>query len=623
MSGVFGVADARQQVDVHTLMKKMGAAMSHRDWYVVEAYTDEREGLGLGRIGIGIFNQERQPIRSEGGNLLVFLSGEFYNSSRLRRGLEAKGHSSRDDSDLELVLRLYEEKGDQFVRDLEGTFVLAIWDLARRELTIANDRFGLYPLYYAHHGGKLVFAPEMKGILCDPDFRKELNLTALAEYMRFQQLLGEKTFFEGIELLPCASLLRYEAQTDHLTIEPYWSFSKIPDVQVTFEEAVEEIGRLLRQAVNCLASDPYSVGVYLSGGLDSRIILGMVDREHFPVVSITYGHRDCRDVVYAERIARKVGSDHHWFEFENGEWVSEWADFHLEVTEGFNSWIHSHGVSTLPKARQVIGGNLTGWALDTSVGGHWWDPKLTCAVDDVAFTSYFFYLYTQKYTWPGIDGAEERFLYSDEFYPQMQGLAYDSFVHELAKFDKYGYPRRAEFFNQVNHNGRLTYYHLISARSHIEVRCPACDYRLFDFVCSVPLELRANRRIEKAIVNREMPALASIPYAKDGLPLQNRGLPLAAYVLTCKLKNRFNRHVYPVFRPFRSLYADYENYLRGALRPWAESILLDERTLGRGIFNPQFIRSIWARHLSGKELHTIGKVAPIMTYEMMLRRFYD
>jgi asparagine synthase (glutamine-hydrolysing) len=227
----------------------------------------------------------------------------------------------------------------------------------------------------------------MKGILCDADFRKELNLAALAEYMRFQQLLGEKTFFEGVELLPYASLLQYNVQTDSLAIRPYWGFSRIPEVSVTFEEAVEEIGRLLRQAVNRLASGPYRVGVYLNGGLDSRTILGMIDHEHFPVASITYGHRDCRDVVYAQRIARKAGSDHYWFEFKDGEWVREWADFHLELTEGFHSWLHLHGVSTLPQARQVIDGNLTGWALDTSVGGHWWDPQLTRAVDGVAFTS--------------------------------------------------------------------------------------------------------------------------------------------------------------------------------------------------------------------------------------------
>jgi asparagine synthase (glutamine-hydrolysing) len=623
MSGVFGVLDSKQSTQIDKLLARMGEEMSHRDWYVVETYSDENAGVGLGRIGIGIFNQQQQPVCSEDRNLMVFLSGELYNTSELHRDLKAKGHRFRDDGDLELVLRLYQEKGKQFIHDLEGAFVLAIWNRSQRQLIIANDRFGLYPLYYAHYDGKLIFAPEMKGILCDPHFHKELNLTALAEYMRFQQLLGEKTFFEGINLLANASLLRCNIQTDSLTIEPYWDFSRIPEVKVTFEEATEEIGRLLRRVVNRLASGPYRIGVYLSGGLDSRAILGMIDRQRFPVASITYGQKNCRDVVYAERIARKVGSDHHWFEFKSGEWVEEWADFHLELTEGFHSWIHSHGMSTFPQAREIIDVNLTGWAFDTSVGGHWWAPPLTCAMDDVAFNSYFFSLYNQNYTWPGIEEAEERFLYADAFYPKIQGLAFDSFISEVAKFDKYDYPRRAEFFNQVNHNGRLTYYYLIFTRSHVEIRFPACDYQLFDFVCSVPLALRANRRMERAVINRETPDLAMIPYAKDGLLLTERQLPWGAHALIYKLKNRFNRHSYPVFRQIQTLYSDYENYLRSDLRVWAEDILFDKRTLERGVFSPQFIHSIWERHQSGKELHTIGKIAPIMTYEMMLRRFYD
>lgn len=624
MSGIFGVLDSKRGTQqIEPLLTKMGTEMSYREWYVVETYSDENTGVGLGRIGIGIFNQERQPICSEDRNLMVFLSGEFYGAEGLRRDLKLKGHRFRDDSDLELVLRLYEEKGEQFIHDLEGAFVLAVWNRPKQQLIIANDRFGLYPLYYAHYDGKLIFAPEMKGILCDPGFCKKLNLTALAEYMRFQQLLGEKTFFEGISFLPNASLLLYNIQTDCLSIESYWDFSEIPEIKVTFEEATEEIGRLLRQAVNRLASGPYRMGVYLSGGLDSRAILGLIDRSHFPVISITYGQRNCRDVVYAGRIARKAGSDHHWFEFQNGRWVKEWAYFHLELTEGFHSWLHSHGLSTLPKARDIIDVNLTGWALDTSVGGHWWDPLLTCAPDDVAFNGYFFDLYNQSYTWPGIREVEERFLYADTFHPQIQGLALDSFVSEVAKFEKYDYPRRTEFFNQVNHNGRLTYCHLTSTRSHFEIRFPACDYQLFDFVCSVPLALRANRQMEKAIINRGIPDIAMIPHSKDELLLTDHWLPWAAHALTYKLKNRFNRHFYPVFRQFQTLYADYENYLRSDLRAWAEDILFDKRTLERGIFNPEFIHSIWARHQSGQELHTIGKVAPIMTYEMMLRRFYD
>ncbi|UCE48050.1 MAG: hypothetical protein JSW47_20935, partial [Phycisphaerales bacterium] len=229
MSGVFGVVDSERNPGIDQLCAHMGAEMSHREWYVIETHCDERAGVGLGRIGIGIFNQERQPVCSKDQNLMVFLSGEFYNTAELRRDLKAKGHCFQDDSDIELLLRLYEARGEQFIHGLEGAFVLAIWNRSQRELIIANDRFGLYPLYYAHYDSKLVFAPEMKGILCDPDFRQELNMTALAEYMRFQHLLGDKTFFEGLNLLPNATLLRYNTQTDHLAVEPYWDFSRIPE----------------------------------------------------------------------------------------------------------------------------------------------------------------------------------------------------------------------------------------------------------------------------------------------------------------------------------------------------------------------------------------------------------
>jgi len=595
--------------------------MAHRDWYVVETFVDARRGVGLGRIGIGIFNRERQPICNEDQSLMVFLSGEFYSTSELRRDLKAKGHHFRDDSDLELVLRLYEEKGEQFIQDLEGAFVLSIWNRPRKQLIIANDRFGLYPLYYAHYNGKLAFAPEMKGILCDPGFHKELNLTALAEYMRFQQLLGEKTFFEGINLLPNASLLCYNIQTDSLTIQPYWDFSKIPELRVTFEEAVEEIGRLLRRVVNRLASGPYRVGVYLSGGLDSRAILGLIDYEHSPVTSITYGQRNCRDVVYAERVARKAGSDHHWFEFENGNWVKEYVDFHLALTEGFHSCIHAHGISVLPHARQLIDVNLTGYGGGSVVGGTF--TILDEPVDETAFLCHLFELYNQRHTWPSITEAEEECLYTDSLYPQLRAKAFSSLACEVSKYRNDCFSKQAEAFKITNHDGRFIHNFLVINNSHFENVYPFYDYHVVEFVYALPPSMRKNKRLLRALINHTAPELAMVPYDKDNLLVTDRRLVKAGHAIAEKLRNRFNRHVHPIFRQYFTLYADYENYLRTNLRKWGESILFDKRTLDRDIFNPQFLQSIWARHQSGKELHTIGKIAPIMTYEMMLRRFYD
>ena len=625
MSGIFGVLDSKRNTRVDSLLTRMETEMAHRQWYVVETHREEANSIGLGRIGIGIFNRERQPLYSEDGNLVVFLSGEFRNTADLRHDLEMRGHRFRDGGDPELVLRLYQEKGKRLVHDLEGTFVLTVWDRSRQELVIANDRFGLYLLYYAHYAGKLIFAPEMKGVLCDPDFCKELDLTALAEYMRFQQLLGQKTFFKGLALLPNASVLSYRLQTDRLDITPYWDFTQVPELpeRVSYKEACEEAGRLFKRAVNRLASGSLRTGVYLSGGLDSRLILGLIDRVHFPVVSITYGQRNCRDVFYAEKIAKRVGSDHHWFEFEDGNWAQECADLYLTLTEGLVPWIHAHGMSTLHKARELMDVNLTGWGVDYVVGGHWGYPLLAQAVDEMAFITLFFHRYNQKYTWPGIEEAEERLLYQDSFYPQIEGRAFESFKQEVECFSQHSFARRAEFFDQVNHNLRMTGNALTFMRSHFEIRYPAYDYQLYDFACSIPMHLRMDRRMQRDLLSRGAPVLARIPRDKDDLlPTHNR-LLRATHALPYRLKTRFNQHCFALFPERLTLYADYEAYLREELRPWAESILFDRRTLERGIFDPRFIRSVWRRHQSGQELHTIGKIAPIMTYEMMLRLLYD
>jgi asparagine synthase (glutamine-hydrolysing) len=624
MSGVFGVLDSKRGTQIEPLLTKMGTEMSHREWYVVETHCDENAAVGLGRIGIGIFNQEQQPVCSEDRNLMVFLSGELHNTSELHCDLKAKGHRFQDDSDLELVLRLYQEKGKQFIHDLEGAFVLAIWNRSQRQLIIANDRFGLYPLYYAHYDGKLIFAPEMKGILCDPHFRKELNLTALAEYMRFQHLLGDKTFFEGINLLANASLLRYNVEIDCLTVRPYWDFSQIPQLpdSLTFVDAVEEAGWLLKAAVSKLTQGNYRFGVYLSGGVDSRAILGLIGKDKFPITTITYGQQGCRDVVCAQKIAAKVGTEHHYFEFPDGKWVKDFVDFHLELTEGFHSWIHAHGISILDQVRPLIDVNLTGFGGGQSAID-WEDPALLQAQDDIAFSTRLFYLLSQEITWPSLNDIEERFLFSPRIASQMRGLAFDSFRSELTKYDYLPYARRAAYFALCNPDRRLYQYFTVFHRSHFEQRFTFYDYRYLEFVYALPLEMLFNRRLRRAIIINKMRPLARIPYAKDNLPITGNRASYIAAKFVQKSRSFMNRYVAPAFPEYSTLYADYENWLRNELQGWGERILLGERTLQRDIFNAKFLRPLWHRHQSGLEVHTIGKIAPIMTYEMMLRRYWD
>jgi asparagine synthase (glutamine-hydrolysing) len=624
MSGVFGVVvpgqadvsfDSRQ---VHALAAKMATAMSHREWFVADYFLDDAHRLAIGRIGISIFNKVPQPVWNSDGTIALAMAGEFYNRDELCRSSIQNGQS-----DEQLALSLYERWGTDFASRLNGAFVIVVWDKACHRLVITNDRFGLYPLFYTSRAGRFIFAPEMKGILCDETFTRSLDLVALAQYMRFQHLLGERTFFEDIKLLPNASVLIYDLPAAKYTLKSYWTFADVPSrPNVNFQEAVEESGRLLRRAVERLSGDAYRPGVFLSGGLDSRTILGLVERR--PIVSLTYGRRDCRDVHYASQIARAVNSSHHWCDLANGMWVKELADFHLDLTEGFHSWIHAHGMSVLPQARQLMDVNLTGWDGGT-VMGHQdnIEPLQLYPVDEMALATRVFYMFNQKNTWPSIEEAEEGFLYGEPIRNQMRGLAFDSFRAELSGFLHYRPDVRAEYFYIRNHCSRLTHNFVTFTRSHVEVRFPFFDYALFDFLYSLPATIRGHRTLYRALIQRELPRLAYIPYDHDEMLPTSRSLIRNIHALGVKLKHRFNRHMWPIFPQQHTLYADYEDYLRGELREWAENILYSQRTAERGIFNPAFLRTLMRRHLSGLEEWTIGKIAPAITYELMLRKFYD
>lgn len=625
MSGVFGVALSEGQRKrgfspdyLSCLANKMATAMAHRPWVMTDRVADEQQGVALGRVGIGLFNPTPQPVWNATRTIALVMAGELYN----RDELNPQG-ARRVEPDEQFALALYEQLGADFVRRLNGVFIIAIWDQPRHRLIITNDRFGLYPLFYSHRGGHFIFAPEMKGVLCDETLPRTLDLTALAQYMRFQHLLGTRTFFEEIKLLPNATVLTYDLPGDQLTLKPYWSFADIPHrPDITFDEAVEEAGRLFRCAVQRMTGDAYRPGVFLSGGLDSRTILGFVQRR--PVISLTYGRHDCRDVYYADRVAKAVGSDHHWFDLPNGEWVKEQADFHLDLTEGYHSWIHAHGLSIMPQARGLMDVNLTGWDGGTIMGHNdSVEPLQIYSVDDTALTTRLFNLFNQKYTWPSLDEAEEGFLYCEATGKQIRKRAFESFREEITPFFSYRPDVRGEYFYIRNHVCRLTHNFITFTRSHIEVRFPFFDYDLFDFLYSIPAQVRGHRALYHALIQREMPRLAYIPYDKDELLPTTHTRVRQIHAAGVKLKRRFNRHVWPLFSERPTLYADYENYLRQELRDWAENILYDRRTIEHGIFNPDFVRSLMQRHLSGMEEWTIGKLAAVMTYEMMLRKFYD
>jgi asparagine synthase (glutamine-hydrolysing) len=620
MPGLFGIVTPQQSVDVPRFLDSTIQKMSHQTWYIADRWINPDKTVGLGRLGIGIFNQEPQPAIQADDQVILFLCGELYRAQKLSQHLISQGAQPRNTSHPELILCAYQVYGPDFARHLEGAFFSAIFDRAKNRLILANDRFGLYPHYYSFRGGQIAFAPEIKGVVEAPFVPRKLDISAACEYFRFQQILGEKTFHEDVKLFPYGSTAIYEMAREALTIQRYWDWDQVPyRPEATFEEAVEETGSLLQGAVRRLSEGDLRIGVFLSGGLDSRTLLGFIPPGTTRPISATFGARNSRDVVYAAQIAQATGSQHYWFDISDGCWVQDYVDLHLKLTEGFHSWIHMHGITVLKDLRPVMDVNLTGWDGGTVMGhvDHI-NPVYNYPVDLWTVFLQTYHFFNQAYTWPGLTDAEERLLFTPEFGKQAIGRAFDSMLAEMTRFWQFRQEYAAEYFYVVNHCWRMTQQMITTTRYALEARFPFWDYQLIDFVYSLKPHIRRDQLMFRTLITRRLPRLARIPYdKKEYLPSVNP-LVHGTHMLAVRTLKRLG-----LFPKRPSLYADYENFLRHELRPWAERILYDPRTEQRGLFDPAFVRSLMNRHLAGHEEWILGKIAPLITFEMVLREFFD
>src|SRR5215211_5187139 len=204
----YGAASGRVE---RALVERMRDRMPHRgpDDVGAEIFDGGRLGLGFRRLSIiDLSPAGHQPMRGcEGAGVWLVFNGEIYNHAELRPGLEERGHAYRSRTDTETIIHLYEERGLDFARDLEGDFAIALWDNRARKLVLARDRIGVKPLYYAIAGGRLIFASEIKAILEHPSVGRDIDEEALYHYLTFLTTPAPQTLFMGIKKLPAGCLL--------------------------------------------------------------------------------------------------------------------------------------------------------------------------------------------------------------------------------------------------------------------------------------------------------------------------------------------------------------------------------------------------------------------------------
>lgn len=315
MCGIAGIAyaDPRREGD-QPLLAQMAARLEHRGPDDVGTQVGPGYGLTMRRLAVIDVLGGAQPISTEDGEVTVILNGEIYNFRELRRELAVRGHRFSSDSDTEVIAHLYEEMGPACVERLHGMFGIAIWDHGKRRLVLARDRLGVKPLHYTLDGERLLFASEIKSLLCDPGVERRVNLEALDSLLRTGHISEPETCFEDIVQLPPATTLIYEQ--GRLTEHRYWDLDLEEASPYVEAEAAEELLHRLRSAVARRLVSDVPIGAFLSGGIDSSVTVALmaelVDR---PVRTFSIGFDDpsFSELSFARKVAEHFGTDHHEF----------------------------------------------------------------------------------------------------------------------------------------------------------------------------------------------------------------------------------------------------------------------------------------------------------------------
>jgi len=299
-------------LDDTSLLLKMMRMLEHRGPDDQGMFNDASIGLGFRGIKIAGPMSSSQPICNEDGSICIVCDGRIYNYADLRKELESKGHRFSTPSDVETIIHEYEENGEFCVKKLRGMFAFALWDSNRKALFLARDRLGTKPLYYTHTEKVLLFASEMKAILQYPQIKREIDYKSLYNFLTFRFNSRSTTILQGINKLPPAHTLTAK-RDGGIIVSRYWDLKMQPAID-SDAYFIDELHDVITRCVQAQVMGEVPVGAYLSGGLDSSTIVGIMsesNEEPIETFSTGFAERECSELNYARLVAQKFETNHH------------------------------------------------------------------------------------------------------------------------------------------------------------------------------------------------------------------------------------------------------------------------------------------------------------------------
>jgi asparagine synthase (glutamine-hydrolysing) len=599
------------------LVDRMAASMRHHAWYEEARYLDKDAGLALGRMALGLVHPEPQPAFNEDRSILAILDGEVLDLDEQKATLERTGHRFQSGGPAELLAHGYEAAGPAFFAALHGKFVAALWDARQRQLVLVNDRFGMKPLYYASLGGRLLFASEIKALLCDRDVSRRPDLAGIAQFFTYGQLLGQETFYEAIRLLPPATYLVYDLLKGRVTIQPHWRLEEQgTHPNVSRSEARERIVTAFEKSVERCAGGTQRLGLSLSGGLDARTILGTMSPDR-QLTTLCMGMPGSMDLRCAARMASLTGREHHEVLLDDRFLSCFEKHLHVMVRLTDGHYLSQCIVMpTLPVYRElgieVLLRGHAGELMHLTKAYNFSLDRAAIAADSDAAIEGWLVRHLQAYMLEGVG----RDLFNSAVRGHMEELARGSLRASLRPFRGITPPvQQVGRLFVTMRSRRETAMSLVKFGSVVETRLPYLDNEVVDAVLAAPIDLKLDEEIQAEILRRRCPTLLQVMNVNSGARMRASRL--------ARLFGKFRQKV--LGKLGVKGYQPYERlglWLRRELRPLVAKVLLDARCLDRGIFAPQAVREIIERHNSRRANHTFLILA-MMIFETGQRMFVD
>jgi asparagine synthase (glutamine-hydrolysing) len=624
MCGIAGFAgdndgmcgDERAQV-----LERMCRAIRHRGPDDQGTLVTEGAAIGMRRLSIIDLAGGHQPMAGEDGSVSLVFNGEIYNYRELKPELEGKGHRFVTNSDTETIVHAYEEFGAASVGRLRGMFAFAVWDARRRELFVARDRAGKKPLYYTlTPRGTIVFGSELKSLLEHPEVTREVDPEALDAYVSLGYVPDPLCILRGFHKLPPGHHLTF--REGRVKVESYWDFEYTGVREAREGDYLEELRALLDEAVRVRLVADVPLGAFLSGGVDSSAIVGLMARHATgPVKTFSIGfEEDSYDELRYARVAAKAfGTEHHEFVVtpEVCRVVDELA-WHLDEPFADSSAIPTYAVSKMARehVKVVLSGDggdelfagYTRYGVDRSRRGF---AKLPRALREGVMRP------VSRSLPHGAWGRN--YLHNVSLDPVARYLDSVSFITGLAKLSLYTDGLRARLGGAssaekifAGHAARvssgdpldvllyldsktylpgdiLTKVDRMSMAVSLEARVPLLDHKLIEFVTRIPPSLKMKGAETKHVFKRAVRGL--VPDEILDRPKQGFGLPIQRWI---------------------------NQELRGRIR----EVLYDRVTIERGYFERGYIDLLWQEHERGRRDNT-GQLWSLFMLELWHRTFAD